>query len=226
MDEILVSATDYLLAIECLVFTGMVWKTENSWREVRRFFAAFFACTALASLAGAIYHGFFSTTASPMGAALWGTVLGALGLVAWAAWSIGACLLWADPLRSRLVHLALLEFLIYFIYVVAAHRQFGVAVANYTPSVIFLAWALARSYRRHHEPPVLAGLLGLALTGVAAMIQRTSWSLQALHLNNNSIYHLVQALGLFLIFRAALFLVKTPTLPGRRSYPLPKNAQW
>lgn len=215
MDEILVSATDYLLAIECIVFTGILLKTDNGWREMRRFFAVFFACTALASLAGGIYHGFFSTLVSPAASAVWDTVLVALGLVACAGWSIGACLLFVEPLRSRLVHLALGEFLIYSIYVLAVHREFWVAIANYTPAVMFLAFALAQTYRRRPEPAILAGLLGLAVTVVAAAIQRTSLSLEVFHLNNNSTYHLVQALGLFLIFRAAMFLARMPTPPIR-----------
>ena len=214
MDEILVSATDYLLAIECMVFTGILLTMGDGWREMRRFFAIFFACTALAALAGGIYHGFFSTSVSPLGSALWDAVLVALGLAACAGWSIGVCLLFVEPLKSRLVHLALIEFLIYSIYVVVAHPQFWVAIANYSPAVIFLAFALARTYRRSPEPAILAGLLGLAVTVVAAVIQRTSMSLQVIHLNNNSTYHLVQAIGLLLIFRASMFLSKTPIPPA------------
>ncbi len=212
MDEILVSATDYLLAIECLIFTAILLPVKAAWPEMRRFFAIFFAGTAVASLAGGIYHGFFSTSASNAGDLYWVAVMAALGLVACAGWSIGACLLFVEPLKGRLVRLAAFEFLIYFIYVAAAHREFWVAIANYSPAVLFLIYAFAQTYRRRPARPVLAGLVGLGVTVLAAVIQRTSWSLELFHLNNNSTYHLVQAIGLFLIFRAALYFARTPSV--------------
>ncbi len=214
MDEILVSATDYLLAIECLVFTAILLTAKAAWPEMRRYFAIFFAGTAVASLAGGIYHGFFSTSVSNAGNLYWVAVMAALGLVACAGWAIGVCLLFVEPiverLKSRLVRLAAFEFLIYFIYVAAARREFWVAIANYSPAVLFMIYAFAQTYRRRPGRLILAGLVGLGVTVLAAVIQRTSWSLELLHLNHNSTFHLVQAIGLFLIFRAALYFARTP----------------
>src|SRR6266705_1982479 len=105
-----------------------------------------------------------------------------------------------------------LELLAYSIYVAAIDDHFRVAIVNYIPSVIFLAMAFALRYRRRHESPVLIGLLGLIVTGIAAVIQRSGLSLHPTLFNHNATYHLVQAIGLFLIFRAAIFLAREPFL--------------
>jgi hypothetical protein len=210
VDEILVSLTDYLLALESALFACVLLETKDGWREIRQFFAVFFAFTALASLTGGTYHGFFSSFSSTAAGLLWSTTVVALGVVAFAGWSIGACLLFVQPIKGRVVKCAFIEFLIYSIYAVAVDQRFWVAIANYIPAVVFLAFSLAHSYRRHPELPILAGLLGLAVTVVAAAIQRIGLSLELVYLNHNATYHLVQAIGLFLIFRGAIFLARTP----------------
>jgi len=210
VSEVVVGLTDYLLTLECALFAGMLMRTDGGWPEVRRFFAVFFFAGALTSLTGGTYHVWFSNSTSVPANVLWTTTVVALGAVAFAAWAIGACLLFAQPVRGRVIKAALIEFLAYSIYVAEIDDHFRVAIANYIPSVIFLAMAFALSYRRRPESPVLIGLFGLIVTGIAAAIQRSGLSLHPTFFNHNATYHLVQAIGLFLIFCAAIFLVRKP----------------
>jgi hypothetical protein len=110
---------------------------------------------------------------------------------------------------------ALFEFLAYSTYVATTDDHFWVAVANYLPSVIFLGAAFAISYRRLSAPPILIGLLGLGVTVAAAAIQRFGLSLHPTYFNHNATYHLAQAIGLFMIFRAAIFLARKPLQEAR-----------
>jgi hypothetical protein len=51
------------------------------------------------------------------------------------------------------------------------------------------------------------------LTLVAAAVQQARIALHPTYFNHNALYHLLQAIALFLIFRAAIFLAPLPTSP-------------
>jgi hypothetical protein len=215
MGEIAVGVTDYLLTVECAAFAGMLLGNRHSSSAIRRFFIAFFAFTALASLAGGTSHLLASSLTAVAAAILWKVTIAALGAVAFATWSIGACLLFSDSIRGRVVKAAFIEFLGYSIYVIAIDDHFRVAIFNYIPAAGFLLAAFACSYRRHSRAPVLAGLFGLVVTGAAAAIQRLGLSLHPAYFNHNATYHLVQAIGLALIFCAAVFFTQAPRQEAR-----------
>ncbi len=215
MSEIVVGLTDYLLALESAFFAGILFTMDAGWQEIRRFWVAFFVFTASASLTGGTYHAWLSDSSSLTATILWRATVIGVGAVALAAWSIGACLLFERPIRRLAVKASLIEFFIYSIYVVAIDDHFWVAIVNYIPAVIFLCISFARSYRRQPDRPILIGLLGLGVTGLAALIQRLRISLHPLYFNHNATYHLVQAIGLIFIFRAAVFFARNPSQAAR-----------
>jgi len=91
--------------------------------------------------------------------------------------------------------------------------SFSIAIANYLPSTLFLIVAFFASYRSGAGTPVAIGLSGLVLTLVAAAVQQARIALHPTYFNHNALYHLLQAIALFLIFRAAIFLAPLPTSP-------------
>jgi len=210
LSEVVVGLTDYLLTLESAVFVWILKGTRGGSPEVQRSFVAFFGFMALASLTGGTYHILSPNPASAPAAILWKATVVSIGAVAFSAWSIGACLLFVHPARGRVVTAALIAFLAYSIYVVAIDDSFWVAMVNYVPAILFLGIAFVVSYLRRPEPPVLTGLLGLGVTCAAAAVQRLGLSIHPLYFNHNATYHLVQAVGLFLIFLTALFLARTP----------------
>jgi hypothetical protein len=217
MSEVVVGLTDYLLTLECALFAALLMRIDGASPEIRRFFSVFFLSLAVTSATGGTYHVWFSESPSAAANVLWKTTVVALGVAAFAAWAVGACLLLAQPLRGRVIGAALAEFFAYAIYVAAIDDRFLVAIANYIPAVIFLGTAFALSYRRRPASPVMNGLLGLVVTGIAAAIQRSGFSLHPDYFNHNATYHLVQAAGFLLIFLAAAFLVRSPLQGGIRS---------
>lgn len=216
MSEIVVAFTDYLLTLECAFFAGMLLLITGGALEIRRFFVIFFSSLALTSLTGGTYHLLFSASSSIPAYLLWKITVVALGAVAFAAWSIGACVFLSQSAKDFVVKAAFVEFSGYSAYVVAVDDHFWVAIANYLPSVFFLGTAFAIGYRRLSAQPILIGLLGLGVTVAAAAIQRFGLSLHPTYFNHNATYHLVQAIGLFMIFRAAIFFARKP-LQGARS---------
>jgi hypothetical protein len=85
-------------------------------------------------------------------------------------------------------------------------QSYAVAVAHYVPAAAFLLLALVVAYRRCGGAHLLAGMAGVALSFLAAMVQQSETG--ALGLSHNAVYHIVQAVALLLIFVAALGLVR------------------
>ena len=103
---------------------------------------------------------------------------------------------------------AALNFSIYLGYVVFFNQNFVVAVANYLPAAIFLLVVFAILYNRNQERLVFLALAGVILTFVAAAIQQMGIGVHAEYFNHNALYHVVQAVGLYLIFRGSIFIVE------------------
>jgi hypothetical protein len=55
-------------------------------------------------------------------------------------------------------------------------------------------------YARQRDSRVLAGLVGMVLTFIAAWVQQAEIALDPVYFNHNSFYHLIQGMALFLIF--------------------------
>ena len=195
MQEPDVTITDFLLAFEALAFA--VLTARSSTTTLQRWFVIFFGATALASLAGGLVHGFFSDSKL-----LWRLVLIALGVVSAAGWAIGADLLFTDRTARLVATAAWVAFAAYAFVVIFVTDTFLVAIVNYLPSTLFLILAFSVHYRAEGETPVLIGLTGLFLTLVAAAVQQSGIALHPKYFNHNALYHVLQAVALFLVFRA------------------------
>jgi hypothetical protein len=137
---------------------------------------------------------------------LWRLVLISLGVVAAAAWAIGARMMFSDRLAQFVVVAAWVEFVAYALIVVSVTDKFLFAMVNYLPATVFLIVALFARYQSNAVTPLAQGLAGLLLTLVAAAVQQARIVVHPTYFNHNALYHLLQAIALFLIFRAAIFL--------------------
>jgi hypothetical protein len=200
MNEPDVTITDYLLALEAFAFALLIARSATG-TALQRWFVIFFAATAAASLVGGTVHGFFNDSV-----VLWRLVLISLGVVAAAAWAIGARLLFSDRLAQFVVTAAWVEFAAYALMVVFVTDKFLFAIVNYLPATVFLIVAFFARYQSNAVTPLAQGLAGLLLTLVAAGVQQARLAVHPTYFNHNALYHLLQAIALFLIFRAAIFL--------------------
>lgn len=197
-----VALTDLGLALENALFAMLLARRAQNIR-LQRWFMVFFAGLALAALLGFISHGFIADKGSGPHAAVWATVLLAIGTVALAACAIGAQLLWPDALARRITRVAILCSLLYAVVVLAGHRLFIIAIAFYLPATVLLLTALIVRYRRSPATHLRAGILGLLLTLVAALVQQAGIGLHPAHFDHNALYHLIQAVALLLVYRSA-----------------------
>jgi hypothetical protein len=202
-----VALTDYGVTLECALLTGLLFRRGPVRRELRRLFALLFASAGIAALAGGTVHGFFLQEPSPAGAFLWRITLLAVGLTALAGWSIGGRLLFAEGTARVVEALAAFEWVAYAAFVLAIDQHFWIAVANYAPSVVFLAVSFLVAYLRQRQGPILAGLVGMVLTMAAAIVQRLRIALHPAWFNHNALYHVIQMTAFVLVFLAGRHLM-------------------
>ena len=206
MKEIDVALTDYALTVLCFLFVFMLIKDYSN-SSLRNWFAILFLSVGLAAVLGGTVHGFFHENSLSY-AIFWDSTLLSIGVSALSAWMIGAVIMFGTKGRKAVSVLAIVNFAFYLFYVLFFNQSFGVAVANYLPAAFFLLIAFFMAYKRTVHRLALFALIGLILTFVAAGIQQLEIGIHAQYFNHNALYHLVQALGLFLVFRGARFMVR------------------
>jgi len=203
-----VALTDYGLAIECMVLAGLIYAYGAQGNALRFRFIAFFIALGVAALIGGTFHGFFGNQ-SPLGlTVLWPATLVAIGMAALALWSIGATLIFSERVANWVLWGALFAFGVYVLLILFSSRAFWIAIINYIPAAIFLFVALLVMYSRNGMRYLLVGVGGIVLTFIAATIQYTGISIHPRYFNHNALYHLIQAVALFLIYWTARVLVR------------------
>ena len=197
-----VALTDYGLAIECAVFVYFLALRPT--RPSRaNWFIVFFASVAVAAAAGGTAHGFFPEDDSAGKSAFWLVTMLSIGLTALAGAQIAALIGFGKTVALWISRAATVIFFVYVALVVLVNSSFVVAIVDYLPAVFLLAYAFLVAYRRHKHRALFVGFLGLCITLIAAFIQQSGWALDPRYFNHNATYHLLQGIGLFMIFIAA-----------------------
>ena len=197
-----VALTDFGLAAECALFAGwLVWRGSTS--KLCRWFVVLFVALGLGALLGGITHGFLPDAGSDAARAVWNATLIAIGVAAVASWAVGAYVLLADNTARWVLAAAALLFALNVAVVLYVSQSFFVAIAFYAPAIMFALIAFVLAYRASGKAVLLFAIAGIVLSLIAAVIQQTQTGIVALGLTHNALYHLVQAVGLLLIFLTA-----------------------
>lgn len=181
--------TDFLLFIECAIFAAILFPQEHL-----RIWSYFFAAASLAALGGGITHTFFEAPGTTPHLISWDFTLLAIGVT-----GIFLAKL-ALPKIAKLNYVLIFVAVAYSIYVLTALRTFLTAIALYLPASLLLTVSLIRNYFKTRDSSTLFGIFGMLLTFVAAAIQQANINIPELLLNYNAIYHIIQGVGLFLLF--------------------------
>src|SRR5262245_16087565 len=216
MTEPDVTLTDYGLALECILFAALIYCYGDPKTSLRPRFVLFFASIGLAALAGGTVHGFFPDPATSGYRILWTATLIAAGLAAFATWALAARLWLSEKTERRLVTLVLIQFLAYGVTVLFFSQEFWIVLANYLPPTLFLLIVFYELQRHMRIHELRSGTIGLVLTFVAAAVQHGRIAVHPVYFNHNSLYHVIQPIALFLIFRSARWLVKKRRVPPYR----------
>jgi hypothetical protein len=217
MTEPAVTLTDYALAIECAVFVIVLSRLDPRDKEMRFWFVVFFASIGAASVLGGTVHGFFLAVSSPGRRVLWPATLIAILVTSLAAWNIGAVLRLGGRKAALVRRLAIAQLALFSFVVLFVTSKFYVGIIAYLPSTLFLLCSFIAANRRRPDPAIRWGVTGLALTLVAAGVQRPHVSIHPVYFNHNALYHVIQGAALGMIFVAARSIARAWP-PIRRSH--------
>jgi uncharacterized membrane protein len=212
-----VTLTDYVLALECSVICWLLWRRAAKESPLKIWAIVFFAATGAAALSGGTVHGFFLDESQFGHRVLWPLTLLLLGVAALSAWIIGAHLLLHGRGVRAISIAASIVFVGYGVVVVFVSQNFAVAIANYLPACLFLLATLVVVSRRRPARPLVFGIAALVLTLVSGALQRARIGLHPDYFNHNALYHLLQAIALWLLFLCFLWICEQGTLETLRN---------
>jgi hypothetical protein len=210
-----VALTDFALAAECALFAGWLYWRGAAGSPLRFWFVILFAALGIGALLGGITHGFFPDAQSDVARAVWMATLVAIGAGALASWAVGAHVLSADTTARWFTAAAASLFALNVVVVLYVSQSFLVAIAFYAPATVFALVAFGLAYRATGRSSLLFAMAGIVLSLIAAVIQQTHTGIAALGISHNALYHLVQAVGLLLIFLTARRLACAGRDPAR-----------
>ena len=194
--------TDVFLAAAALI--GGVRIYGVSVAPVHFYFALSFFLIALGAMAGATIHAIRHTSRVSWVPLLWRITGIAIGtsMTATLAATFYHILPadYADTLRWTVLGLSL----IYAAYIWRDYR-FRNVIVFYSILMAFILGAMALSYVSTGSPGAKLIVVGILISFGAAAVQRSGFKL-ARHFNHNDIYHVIQLVGLYFVYKGALLL--------------------
>jgi phage shock protein PspC (stress-responsive transcriptional regulator) len=215
--------TDYLLAILTGALAQRIWRTSRDdmesdraeTSEWLRWWAAAFAASAVAGVTGGTVHGFQYALAPSVIRALWILTLESLLMAAYSVVRAALTLGWMGPRALRRAKLtAALGAGAYALWLTWS-PVFLWAMVAYGGAFVVLVGCQLRARPLDASGRLLLG--GVAVSLAAAAIQQSGVSLHR-HFNHNDLYHVVQAMAVWLLFRGAISrgrYASAASLPGR-----------
>ncbi len=194
--------TDILLA--AAAFFGGVKIHGVSGAPVHFYFSLSFFLIALGALAGAVIHAIRHTSGVSWVPLLWRITGIAVGLSATAMLTATFYHVlpaeYADLLRWTVLGLSI----IYAGYIWRDYR-FRNVIVFYSIFMAFILGAMALNYVSTGSPGAKLIVVGILISFGAAAVQRSGFKL-AKHFNHNDIYHAIQLVGLYFLYKGALLL--------------------
>jgi hypothetical protein len=187
-------ATDYLLTIAAAVFAIRLWRTNRNW-------ALAFAFTAAGSFFGGTYHGFAPVVTPLTSVVLWKLTVFSIGLASF--------FLVIGNARNLLL-LALVKLIVYMSWM-TTHSEFVWVIADY--GIALLIVGAVQLWRRGPSTPWVIGSIALSVIG--ALVQMTGLRLHE-HFNHNDLYHVIQLVALWLLYRGGRLMNPSTAPPTTR----------
>lgn len=183
MNEPTTALTDFLMAGVAFVFAA---RTLGAWRFG-------FLFTGIAALTGGVYHAVLPSVA------VWKITAYSVGLATF--FLIRAAANDAREWLARFMRVfAVVELIVYAIWM-AFHDQFIYVIADYGSGMVLIALVYAMRYR---AMPQVARLIlsSIAVGAIGAGVQASGFALHP-RFNHNDLYHVIQIVSLFLLYRGA-----------------------
>lgn len=194
--------TDYVIAAEVFVFAIVLFRKGYLQKRIAvGLWAAAFACVGLAAALGGTCHGFTYYLQDSIIRSLWSVMLLSLSFAS--LFMLFATIISTLPRRLRIWVLlgTTIKSCLYLSWSIT-HPNFVSAIVDYLSAMLIVlgleAWAI---YRRWHSKASRWIVAGILVSGIAIGVQAMQLTIAVL--NSNDLYHLVQVVGLYLLYRGA-----------------------
>lgn len=201
ISEPMTTVTDYLVTGFGFSF-GLRLMVSGPGRiqAAQKLWALAFLFIGIGALLGGTSHGFVTYLGDDANHYIWKGTVYAIGLSMLFAVSGTITAASPGPTARFLLHVVnVLGFAIYAVWMIG-HDGFVYVIYHYVPAMLAIAiihgWMFAGN-RAPGAPWVIAGVT-VSLAG--AVIQQSGFTLDR-HFNNNDLYHVIQIIGLYLLFR-------------------------
>ncbi len=196
MTPFIVSLTDFLITALCMVFCWKLWTQPADKKKLNYNFFGLFCSIGIAALLGGIVHIYGEIKGDVLNV-LWMLTIINVGISSYNLWIVNMRLMLPDSLFRYGSLIGRSFFGLYVLFVLFINHEYYVAIVSYIPAAALLFFILLMRSIRERNRYYLFGLGGLLLTFVAAVIQHYRLEVVALYLDHNSLYHIVQAVGLW-----------------------------
>lgn len=159
------------------------------------------AASAAAAFLGGSYHG-FPTLPQPLPWLLWKAAQAAIGLAAYFAVRATALGRLPPGARRAALRLGAAQLAIYLLWI-ARHDDFLYSIIDYGAAFVFALAAHLPAALRRADPAARAIVGGIVVCFAGAAGQAAGLAPHP-HFNHNDLYHVVQMIGMWLIYRGAL----------------------
>lgn len=191
--------TDYGLALLCAVFASRLWRRGSRSRQGSvRLFAAMLASMAIGAAAGGTVHGLAGVLGEGTRWWLWKVALVSVGTTAYLLLASTAL----SSVRRSVGRLMLVvgagELVAYCAWI-WSHDEFIAAIYDYVPAMLVVL--LVQLFELKAGRPSAAWLVGgIVVSFAAAGVQQSGWDPHR-NFNHNDLYHVVQMVGVWLLYR-------------------------
>ena len=204
MSQIDVSLTNFILAIESLIFVSILIQTKSN--QIKPPGVILFISFGLAALLGGIHHGFGNHFSIEINSFIWWLTLLLVGISAYGFASIGIFLIF--PKKAILFNKYLFFILVIYIACIILNRSFLTAILFYLPSVFFVSFGFYKIYQNTPNDQIKLGLYGLGLSLIASILQQLEVGVHPVYLTYNAVYHLILMIALFMFFIGLKAVIK------------------
>ena len=161
--------------------------------------------TAVSAAFGAAAHGIDPLVDRAQRERCWRAALYTIGFVGAALIASVAFFTARGAFRTAILVVAALKLLAYLVRVVR-RPEFRVAAADYGGALAVLLGAALYAMARWHAPGMGWLIAGVGVSLVAGLVQARHIAIHR-HFNHNDLYHLIQIVALYLVFRGGSLLV-------------------
>lgn len=195
--------TDYILAAETLTLGILMLRNDAVNAQLSaRLWALALLTTAVAAAAGGTYHGFIESL-GPYAGTLWKVTTYAIGLTSLLMLSAAIFASLGGSVRTLLIAAAVVQFLVYAFWM-AGHDDYKYVIYDYAPAMVVILVLQIIGFRI--DSPSAGWITsGLLLSFAAAGVQQSGFSLHE-NFNHNDIYHVIQMVAMYLLYRGGLLL--------------------